>query len=65
MTIRPACDFYGYDGAYQDSYRMQDPLTVDGDLTVSDVTLPEGSVRLTYRLTDIYNQSYWTEAIDH
>ena len=64
-TLDFICDFYSYDGAYQDSYRMQDPLTVDGDLTVSDVTLPEGSVRLTYRLTDIYNQSYWTEAIDH
>ena len=64
-TLDFICDFYSYDGTYQDSYRMQDPLTVNGDLTVSDVTLPEGSVRLTYRLTDIYNQSYWTEAIDH
>ena len=33
-------------------------------LTVSDGTLPEGGVRLTYRLTDIYNQAYWTESID-
>ena len=59
------CDFYNYDGEYQDSYRMIDPITVDGGLTVSDVTLPEGKVRLTYRLTDIYNQAYWTEAIEH
>ena len=41
-----------------------DQMTVSGDLAVSDVTLPAGSVRLTYRLTDIYNQAYWTESID-
>ena len=56
---------YSYDGKYQDSYRMPKPVTVNGDLTVSDVLLPEGKVRLTYRLTDIYNQAYWTEALNH
>ncbi|MEE1040686.1 MAG: hypothetical protein U0L10_08195, partial [Lachnospiraceae bacterium] len=59
------CDYYSYDGKYQDSYRMPKPVTVNGDLTVSDVLLPEGKVRLTYRLTDIYNQAYWTEALNH
>ena len=44
---------------------MPKPVTVNGDLTVSDVLLPEGKVRLTYRLTDIYNQAYWTEALNH
>ena len=44
---------------------MIEPITVDGGLKVSDVTLPGGSVRLTYRLTDIYNQAYWTETINH
>ena len=63
-TLDFICDYYTYDGSYRDSYRMDQPLTVDGDLTVSDVTLPAGHVRLTYRLTDIYNQAYWTEAID-
>ena len=64
-VIEFICDYYTYDGEYQDSYRMIDPITVKGGLTVSDVTLPDGKVRLTYRLTDIYNQAYWTEAIDH
>ena len=58
------CDYYTYDGKYIDSYRMLEPITVKGGLTVSDGTLPEGGVRLTYRLTDIYNQAYWTESID-
>ena len=58
------CDFYSYDGQYQDSYMIGEQMTVGDSLTVSDVTLPAGSVRLTYRLTDIYNQAYWTESID-
>ena len=64
-TIDFICDHYTYDGEFEDKYHMIDPITVKGGLTVSDVTLPEGRVRLTYRLTDIYNQPYWTEAIEH
>ncbi|MDO4418108.1 MAG: clostripain-related cysteine peptidase [Eubacteriales bacterium] len=62
-TLDFICDFYAYDGTYQDSYLMGKQMKVDGPLTVSDVTLPAGGVRLTYRLTDIYNQAYWTESI--
>ena len=57
------CDYYDYDGNYQDSYHLGEAMTVDGDLIVSDVTLPEGDVVVTYRLTDIYDREYWTEAI--
>ncbi len=57
------CDYYTYEGDYQDSYKMGDPLTVDGELTISDVILDKDKFCLTYRLTDIYNQEYWTESI--
>ncbi len=54
------CDYYGYDGTYQDSFLLGDPLTVPAEgLTVSDVPL-EGDVRATYRFTDLYQQSWWT-----
>ena len=54
------CDYYGYDGTYQDSYLLGDPLTVPAEgLTISDVPL-EGDVRATYRFTDLYQQSWWT-----
>nr|WP_325211675.1 clostripain-related cysteine peptidase [uncultured Oscillibacter sp.] len=54
------CDYYGYDGTYQDSYLLGDPLTVPaGGLTISDVPL-DGEVRATYRFTDLYQQSWWT-----
>ena len=41
-----------------------DTMTVNGDLTVSDVYLPEGDIVITYRLTDIYDREYWTEKIE-
>ena len=31
-------------------------------LKVTDVYIDASRARLTYRLTDIYNQEYWTEA---
>ena len=62
-VIEFICDYYDYDGNYQDSYKLGNPITVNGDLTISDVTLPEGDRVVTYRLTDIYDREYWTEAI--
>ena len=62
-TLDFLCDYYTYDGAYDDSYLMGDQMTVTDDMQISDVFLPEGDVRLTYRLTDIYNRAYWTEAL--
>ena len=57
------CDYYGYDGTYQDSYLLGDPVTVGEDgLTVTDVPI-EGETRATYRFTDLYGQHYWTAVI--
>ena len=57
------CDFYSYGGTYVDSYKLGEPLTVNGQLHVSDRIL-SGSLRILYRFTDIYGQHYWTEAIE-
>ena len=54
------CDYYGYDGSYQDSYYLGDPMTVTDDMTISDVYIDASAANATYRLTDIYNQIYWT-----
>ncbi len=62
-TLEFLCDYYGYDGTYQDSYLLGDPVTVGEEgLTVSDVPL-EGDTRATYRFTDLYGQSYWSAPI--
>ena len=62
-TLEFLCDYYSYTGEYQDSYLLGEPVTVPAEgLAISDVPL-EGSVRATYRFTDLYNQHYWSPVI--
>ena len=63
-TIDFLCDYYTYDGQYEDSYRLGEPITVNGPLTVSDLILENIPVRTTYRFTDLYQQHYWTEPLE-
>ena len=58
------CDFYSYDGTFRDSHVLGKPLTVSGDLIISDTYLGEGNTRILYRFTDIYQQHYWSEALE-
>ena len=63
-TIQLLCDRYLYDGTYEAAYNWGTPITVtENTLKVSDVYLDQYTVRRTYRLTDIYNQVYWSEAL--
>ena len=62
-TLEFLCDYYTYDGDYQDSYLIGDPITVtDEALSISNVPL-EGSVQAVYRFTDLYQQHHWTPAV--
>ena len=54
------CDYYGYDGSYQDSYYLGENMTVTENMTISDVYIDASRANATYRFTDIYNQTYWT-----
>ena len=54
------CDFYSYEGEYQDSYMLGDPFTVEGDLEISNVEIGDNNLYATYRFTDLYLQNYWT-----
>ncbi len=57
------CDYYGYDGSYVDSYLLGDTLTVRGELTVEYLELENVNCVITYCLTDIYNNEFWTESV--
>ncbi len=58
------CDYYSYDGQYQDSYVLADPWIYDGsEVTISNVYIDASSAYALYRFTDIYCQQYWTEPI--
>ena len=63
-TLVFLADLYDYDEKYTDSYAFGSSVTVDGELRVGDVFLPDISKCLiTYRVTDIYNQTYWTPVV--
>ncbi len=57
------CDYYSYDGQYQDSYLFGDEYVYDGSAEISNVEIDASRANATYRFTDIYCQHYWTPAI--
>jgi hypothetical protein len=46
-----------------DSYYIGEQVTVGDEMTVSDCEIGEGNKVITYRITDIYNNEYWTPEV--
>ncbi len=63
-TLDFLCDYYSYDGEYIDNYYIGETMTLEGEPVIRNVSVGDGAVKLMYRFTDIYNQSYWTDAVD-
>ncbi|MBQ9437368.1 MAG: peptidase C11 [Lachnospiraceae bacterium] len=61
-TLDFLCDFYSYEGDFQDSYFLGEQLTVNGPLTLSNTYVGE-KVLIIYRFTDIFEQNYFTPAL--
>ena len=57
------CDFYRYDGTFEDSYYIGDPITVDGELEISNTYVDAEKMTSLYRITDLYNQYHWTPEV--
>ena len=63
-TIEFLCDYYTYDGDFDSTYKLGDPLTVGSDgLEIVYHDLGDATYSVTYRLTDIYSNHYWTPAV--
>ena len=56
------CDFYTYNGEYDDTFMIGDRLIYSGDEQISNVYLTDDATA-TYRFTDMYNNSFWTPVI--
>ncbi len=54
------CDYYTYDGTYQNSYKLGEQMTWTGDEVVSDVDISDFRAAACFCLTDMYGQEYWT-----
>ena len=57
------CNYYDYDGQFQNSYYLGEPMTVGSVMEISNVDVGDGPKSVTYCFTDIYQQHYWTPAI--
>ena len=58
-------DYYTYDGEYDDSYIVGEPLYVGyDDLVVEYTEIEDGRFLVYYIITDIYNNIYYTESVE-
>lgn len=57
------CDYYSYDQTFQNNYYLGEPLVVSGELTISNVRLTGNEYVAAYRLSDMYQNYYWTPEI--
>ena len=61
--IQFVCDYYDYNGSYQDSYKLGDPITLGSKVEIGNTYVDETKCRIIYCLTDYYQQEYWTPAV--
>lgn len=57
------CDCYGADGSYSATYYLGDQMTFDGSFTVGYMDLGSAECDVSYCLTDIYGNEFWTETV--
>ena len=65
-VIKFVCDYYNADGKFESCYTLGDSLVYAGDLALSYVELDlraDQSAVFCYRLTDIYENYFWTESV--
>ena len=62
-VIQFVCDYYDYNGNYDSSWTLGDPLTVTGDFYLGDLDITDYKVLAVYEFTDIYQQTYWSAPI--
>ncbi len=60
--IQLLCDHYALDGTFSGSYTLGTPFTVGDTITVDYRAISNDSISVSYRLTDIYANVYWTPA---
>ncbi len=58
------CDYYNYDGTFNDAYYLGEQMIATGDWVIGNA--PLGDVvnwQMSYRITDIYGGQYWTPTV--
>ena len=59
------CDFYGYDGTFQDSYQLNDAMPAPAEWEISNVPIGNYKALMCYRITDAYGNFFWTPTVEN
>ena len=57
------CDYYTYDGDYSDTYYLGEQYIATGTWNIENLSVGRNKYQMTYRLTDIYDNKYWTPPV--
>ncbi len=60
--IQLVCDYYNYDGQFEEAYLLGEPLYYHDGMEISNTYLGENT-SVMYLLTDFYNNEYFTPAV--
>ena len=56
-------DYYTYEGEYSDTYFLGEQYTATGEWEIYNKDIGTPDYQMTYRITDIYGNQYWTPSI--
>ncbi|MGM0395863.1 MAG: clostripain-related cysteine peptidase [Bacillota bacterium] len=56
-------DYYSYQGEFDDTYYLGEPYYATGDWYIENLAITNLDYMMTYKITDIYGNSYWTPVI--
>ncbi len=59
------CDYYNYDGTFNDAYMLGEQMIATGDWTIGNATIGDVNWQMCYRLTDVYGGQYWTPTVSN
>ncbi len=60
------CDYFDYEGNYQETYHLGDPITLGPEVEIINIPLNSGNRKVvSYCLTDIYQQNFWTQSVTY
>lgn len=60
--VRFICDYFDYDGNYQDTYYLGNPMTLGDTVEIANTPIGDGN-QVTYCITDIYQNPFWTPVL--
>ncbi len=63
-TIDFLCDYYNYDGSFNDAYYLGEQMMATGEWEIGNAPLGDGvNWDMAYRITDLYGGQYWTPTV--